>query len=223
MIKGYNKYVGLVDSLHGFYTLETLADRLKINRTRAIYVIHRLRKLGYVKTSYGAGNRRLYSISLMNKQNRTSYLEEFNKNMPNPSLRIRDDENYFVYGRKLKVEEELIYALNKKRIRYVISCLFLFRKIEDWHLLYNMAKKENLSRQISALYDVARIFIRKVRRMPERFRRLTIPKKNDKYIFIVDGFSSDDFKEIERKWKVYIPLNRDDLEEYNLLKYDKHK
>ena len=53
--------------------------------------------------------------------------------------------------------------------------------------------------------------------MSKRFRRLTTPKKNDKYLFVIKGFNSDDFEEIEKKWKVYIPLNRADLEEYKLL------
>ena len=137
--------------------------------------------------------------------------------MPNASLRISDKEDYFVHGRKIRAEDELIYALKKGTVRYVISSLFLFRKIEDWSYLYRLAKKEDLTRQISALYEVARIFIKKVRKMSKRFRRLTTPKKNDKYLFVIKGFNSDDFEEIEKKWKVYIPLNRADLEEYKLL------
>ena len=57
MIKGSNKYEKIAESLYGLYTLETLAERLKINKVKAVYVIHRLRKLGLVKTIYGAGNK----------------------------------------------------------------------------------------------------------------------------------------------------------------------
>lgn len=216
-------YENIIKILEGTRTIDDVQEKLKIDRSKAIYLLHRLRKLGYIRTQYLPNKKRIYSISPLNKQNRISYLEAFNKNMPNASLRISDNEDYFVHGRKLKAEDELIYALKKHTIRYVISSLFLFRKIENWSRLYNLAKKENLTRQISALYDVARIFIRKVRKMPKRFKRFTTPKKNEKYISIVKGFYSDDFKDIEKKWKVYIPLNRADLEEFTRLNNDKHK
>ena len=31
---------------------------------------------------------------------------------------------------------------------------------------------------------------------------------------MIEHFSSDDFKDIEKKWKIYIPLNIADLEDY---------
>ncbi len=211
------KYEPIINALEGSGTIEDVQEKLKIDRAKAIYILHRLRKLGYIRTKYLPNKKRIYSISPLNKLEGVSYLEAFNNNMPNASLRISDKEDYFVHGRTIKAEDLLIYALKKGTVRYVISSLFLFRKIEDWSYLYRLAKKENLSRKISALYEVARIFIRKVRKMPKRFRRLTTSKKDDKYIFIIKGFSSDDFKDIERKWKVYIPLNHTDLEEFKSL------
>ena len=212
------RYDNIMMMIEGTRTLDDVQEKLKIDRSKAIYLLHRLRRLGYIRTKYLPNKKRIYSISSLNRQSGVGYLEAFNENMPNASLRIGGNDDYFVYGRKLKAEDELIYALKKHTIRYVISSLFLFRKIEDWSRLYRLAKKENLTRQISALYDVARIFVRKVRKMPKRFRRLTTPRKNEKYIFIVKGFSSDDFKYIEKRWKVYIPLNRADLGEYTILR-----
>jgi len=211
------KYNTIIKVIEGTRTIDDVQEKLKIDRSKAIYLLHRLRRLGYIRTTYLPNKKRIYSISLLNKQNGISYLDSFNKNMPNASLKISDDKDYFVHGRKLKAEDELLYALKKRTIRYILSSLFLFRKIEDWSYLYNLAKKENLARQISALYDVARIFIKKVRKMPKRFRRLTTPQKNESYVSIVNGFHSNDFKNIEKKWKVYIPLNRADLEEYTYL------
>jgi len=212
------RYDNIITIIEGTRTIDDVREKLKIDRSKAIYLLHRLRRLGYIRTKYLPNKKRIYSISPLNRQSGVGYLEAFNENMPNASLRIGGNDDYFVYGRKLKAEDELIYALKKHTIRYVISSLFLFRKIEDWSRLYRLAKKENLTRQISALYDVARIFVRKVRKMPKRFRRLTIPKKNEKYIFIVKGFYSENFKNIEKRWKVYIPLNRADLWEYTILR-----
>ncbi|MBI2629112.1 hypothetical protein HYW74_03445 [Candidatus Pacearchaeota archaeon] len=50
--------------------------------------------------------------------------------------------------------------------------------------------------------------------MPKRFKNLAMPKKGDKYKYIIGKFDSRDFKDIEKKWRVYIPLNWADLEEY---------
>lgn len=218
MIKGSNKYEKLAETLEGIYTLKTFADRLKIDQSRATYVIHRLRKLGYVETNYGAGKKRIYSIFLQNRQKGTRYTDRINEAAPSPAIRIAPYDSYYVHGRVIPYEEALIYAVEQDKVRYIIASLSIFRKITDWSLLYKLAKKENLARQISALYEVARMFIKKVRKMPKRFRRLTTPKKNDKYLSIVKHLSSDDFKDVEKKWKVYIPLNRADLWEYTILK-----
>ncbi len=217
MIKGSNKYEKLAEKLQGFYTLETLAARLKIDRVKAIYVVHRLRKLGFVKTSYGAGKKRLYNISMKNKQSGVSYTEKINEASKSVSasfaLAVPSDA-YYVHGREPSYEEALIYALKQKDVRYIIASLVLFRKISDWCLLYRLAKKENLVREVAALYEIARRVVRKVRKMPKRFLHLAQKKKTKKFIHIVSNISSDDFKDIEKKWKVYIPLNRSDLEDY---------
>lgn len=85
--------------------------------------------------------------------------------------------------------------------------------------MYQLGKKENLVREIAALYDVSRLILPKLRKMPKRFKNLALPKKTDKYKYIIKKFSSDDspIQKIEKKWKVYIPLNFADLTEY---KYD---
>jgi len=208
------RYIQIINTIEGTRTIEDVQEKLKIDRTKAIYLLHRLRKLGYIRTKYLPNKKRVYSITLLNKQKGTGYLEAFNENMPNSAFKINDKEDYFVHGTKIKAEDLLIYALKKGTVRFVISSLILFRKIEDWPYLYRLAKKEGFTRQISALYEVARLFIKKVRKMPKRFRLFTTPKKGDKYLYIIKGFNSNDFKDIEKKWRVYIPLNRADLEEY---------
>ncbi len=214
MMKGSDKYEKLAESLQGFYTLETLADRLKIDKSKAIYVIHRLRKLGFVKTSYGAGKKRLYNVSLRNKQGGVSYTTKINEASPSASYAIVSSNPYYVHDRVPSYEETLIYAIKQRDVRYLIASLVLFRKISDWSLLYALAKKENLAREVVALYETARRIVKKVKRMPKRFLNLAQKKKTSQFHYIVDHLSSDDFKDIEKKWKIYIPLNRADLEEY---------
>ena len=88
MIKGSNKYEKLAESLQGTYTLETFAERFKIDLARAVYVIYRLRKIGYVKTNYGAGKKRVYNISIRNKQRGTSFTERINEVSKNPAIKV---------------------------------------------------------------------------------------------------------------------------------------
>ena len=214
MIKGSNKYEELAESLHGFYTLETLKDRLKINTTRAIYVIYRLRKLGFVKTSYMEGKRRAYSISLRNKQKGISYTEKINEGTKNPAIKVMSSDSYYVHGRTPSYEEALVYAIKQRDVRYTVASLALFRKISDWNYLYRLAKKEDLIREVCALYEIARKIVRKVGRMPKRFLNQAKKIKRKDFHYIVTHISSDDFKDIEKKWRVYIPLNYSDLEEY---------
>ncbi len=214
MIKGSNKYERLGESLQGVYTLETFADRLKINMSKAVYVIHRLRKLGFVKTNYGAGKKRLYNISLKNKQKGVSYTEKINEASPSHGIQVAPSNPYYVHGRVLSYEEALIYAIKQRDVRCIIASLALFRKISDWSLLYKLAKKEDLIKEIVALYEIARRVVRKVRRMPKRFLHQAQKRKANPFIYIIRGLSSDDFKDIEKRWKIYIPLNRADLEEY---------
>lgn len=197
--------------MQGFYTVETLCTQLNISRTRAVYLIHKLRELGLVKTSYVANRKRLYYISINNRQTSLSYTDLLNRNSP---IKLASFEPYFVHGRTPSYEEVLIYALKQRNIRYIIASLSLFRKISNWSKLYHLAKKENLLLEVVVLYELSRRIVKKVKRMPLRF--LNLVKKNipKKPIFIVDKFSSNDYQDIERKWNVYIPLNASDLESY---------
>jgi hypothetical protein len=173
-----------------------------------------MRKLGFVKTSYGAGKKRIYRISMDNKQRGISYTDKINETSPSASYALVSSNPYYVHGRVPTYEESLIYAIKQKDVRYTIASLILFRKISDWSSLYKMAKKEKLLPQVVALYEIARKNVRKVRRMPKRFLTLAQKMKTNKFQYIVTHISSDDFKDVEKKWKVYIPLNRSDLEEY---------
>ncbi len=211
MKKGTNKYELLGKSLEGIYTIETLCKRLNIDRKKAVYVIHRLRKLGFVKTSYTAKKQRLYAISLTNKQKRISYTDRINEVSP---IQLASSNPYYIHGKIPSYEETLIYAIKQKDIRYLIASLSLFRKISNWPLLYNLAKKENLTSQIMALYEVSRKIVKKVKRMPKRFINQSKKRKSRHFSYIIDNLSSNDFKDIEKKWKIYIPLNLSDLEDY---------
>ncbi len=201
----------ILKTLNGNKTLEMIKTSLGTDTKKAIYLIHRLRKKGYVKTKKLANNKRLYNISIENKLGGISYVDVINNISP---MKIWGVNDYKIYGRKPSVEETLVYAIKTKDIRTILASLALYKKINNWPLLYRLSKKENLQRRVGALYDIARTII-KTRKMTKRFRNLSLPKKIDKFEFIIQGFKSKNFQEIEKKWKVYIPLNTADLEDYD--------
>ncbi len=200
----------LLQKLAGIQTIESVMDILKVNKRMAIYYLHRLRKEGYVKTRRQSSNRRVYNISIENKLGGKSYYDIINLYSP---IKISTPVIYKIYGKEPSLEETLIYAIKTKSLRTILASLALFKKINNWVELYILAKENNIERQVGALYDLARQ-IMKVRRMPIRFRNNALAKKKDKFIYLVLGLNSNDFQEIERTWKVYLPFNKKDLEEY---------
>jgi hypothetical protein len=184
---------------------------LNVGRTKAIYVVYKLRKKGFVETKYQSDKTRVYHISPKNALGGTSYIDILNKYSP---LKLLATEIHKIYGREPSIEETLVYAINRRSVRYIIASLSLFRKVKNWSELYKRAKEKDLVREVAALYDISRSVISKVGRMPKRFKTLATPGKASKYKYIIEGIDSIDFKNIERKWKVYIPLNYSDLADY---------
>jgi len=204
----------LLDKIKGVHILKTIKEILNVDANRAIYLIHRLKKKGYVKTKQTSDNIRVYYISKKVIRPSYSFIDILNENSPQ---KLYNFDDYIVHNKKPSLEEVLIYAIKSKNIRKIISCIGLYKKINNWSLLYRLAKKENLQRQVGALHDVARTII-KTRKMTKRFRNLSLPKKTDKFQYIKEKYNSKHFQDIEKKWKVYIPLNIADLEDYRLFK-----
>jgi len=196
--------------LSGIQTIESVMDILNVNKKKAIYYIHRLRKQGYIKTRRQSNNRRVYNISLENRLGGKSYYEIINQHSP---IKIAAPVIYKIYGKEPSLEETLVYAIKTKSFRTILASLALFKKINNWVELYALAKENHMERQVGALYDVAHRIMR-VRKMTKRFRNNSLPKKEVKFGYVITELKSKDFKEIEEIWKIYLPFNITDLEEY---------
>ena len=200
----------LLKKLEGIQTIESVMDILKTSKKMSIYYLYRLRRNGYVKTRRLSNNKRAYNISLENKLGGNSYYEIINQFSP---IKLTTQVVYKIYGKELSLEETLIYAIKTKSLRTILASLALFKKIDNWTELYHLAKKNHTERQVGALYDLARS-IMKVRKMSPRFRNNSLPGEKDKFEDIIPGMKSGDFKNIEKTWKIYLPFNKKDLEEY---------
>ena len=200
----------ILKKLGGIQTVKTVMDALGVSREKAIYYIYRLRKRGYVKTKRLNNNKRVYNISFENRLRGTSYYEIINKLSP---IKISTSKTYRIYGKEPTLEETLVYAIKARSLRTILAALVLFKRIDNWVNLYQLAKKNHIERQVGALYDVARK-IMLTRRMTDRFRNNALPKKDYRWRDVIPGLKSDDFGNIEKTWKIYIPFNKKDLEAY---------
>ena len=54
----------------------------------------------------------------------------------------------------------------------------------------------------------------RTRRMPKRFKNNALPKPKYLYEYMIMGLNSNDFKKIEKTWKIFLPFNKKDLEDY---------
>ena len=200
----------LLKKTNGTQTIESLMAILEIDKKKAIKYVARLRKKGYVKTRRLSNNKRIYDISFENRLGGLSYIDIINKNSP---IKIITQEIYKIYGKEPSLEETLVYAIKTKSLRVILASLALFKKIRNWPELYRLSIMNHIERQVGALYDLSRR-IMKVRKMNKRFRNHALPEKKIRFDYIIPGLKSEDFKEIENTWKIYIPLNKSDLEDY---------
>ena len=200
----------LLKKLEGIQTLESVQDILNVDSKKSVYYLYRLRKEGYVKTKKLSNNKRIYNISFENRLKGTDYIEIINKNSP---VKLIKSETYNIYGKEPSLEETLVYAVKTRSLRTILAALSLFKKINNWSKLYYLTKQNYIERQVGALYDLSRKLMR-TRKMTKRFRNNALPKKDYSFIYMIPKLKSRDFREIEERWKVYLPFNINDLEAY---------
>ncbi len=201
----------ILKELEGLNTIELVQKKLKVKKNTAIKKIHELRKLGYVETSGGGKQPRIYRVSRIKIQKigNPGLYEIINQNSP---IKLVKPYEHRIINKALTIEEAIVKAVKSGNFRLILASLALFNKLKNWSRLYEFAKKENVRRKTGALYEVARAIIR-VRRMDDKTNRLLLnAKKENKYI--VQGLKSKDFQDIEKKWKVYIPFDHKDLKRY---------
>lgn len=195
----------ILKALEGLHTVETVAKALKIKRQSALNLLCRLKKGGYVTTSGGGKQKRLYKISQKKQRPREQGMFDIiNKYSP---MKIAPWYEHQVHG-KYSIEEALIDAIQTESFRVILASMRLFNHITDWPKLYRLAKERGSWQKVGALYDVARIFL-KVRKMPQRYQHQNFIHK----IFLIKRYPTKEniFYPVEKKWHVAIPFKKGDL------------
>lgn len=205
------KSIEIAKRLEGINTLKMVMGKLNVQKSTAIKILSLLRKEGFVETSGGGKKPRLYTISpirIAGKEHLGIYdiINKYSK------LKLFKPFEHKVMDRKLSIEEAIPMAVKEGNFRLVLASLGLFNFVKDWKKLHYYAKKYNVMRKVGALYEIAR-FCMKTRRMDERTRKSLI-KGEERDRFIVKPSKAKDFKDIGKKWRVYIPFNKADLMRY---------
>ncbi len=205
-----SKALEIAKKLRGMHTVNTIMKKMGVSRSTAIKTVHELRKKGLVKTSGGGKKPRLYRIYTVPqvKVGGRGLYDTINKYS---RIKLAAPYKHRISGRDMSVEEAIARAAASGSIRTIMASLDLFNHVKDWPLLYHYAKKYNVRRKVGALYDTARTAV-KTRRMDERIRKRL--KKGGEGRFMVRNMKSDDFIDIQKEWKVYVPLNKADLHRY---------
>lgn len=205
------KSIELAKKLEGIHTLELARKRLNVKRSTAVKIISLLRKEGFVETSGGGKKPRLYRISpirVAGKEHLGLYdiINKYSK------IKLWEPYKHKVMDRVFSVEEAVPMAVKEGNFRLTLASLGLFNFVRDWSKLNYFAKKYDVERKVGALYDVARSYM-KTRKMDERTRKSLLKIKTRKQ-FIIKHAKSKDFIDIGKKWNVYVPFNKADLERY---------
>lgn len=191
--------------IEGLQTVETAAEALDMTRQSALNLLSKLKKEGYVTTSGGGRQKRLYKITIIKqRERRRGMFDIINKYSPMKLAPWFDHQAHGKYG----PEEALIDALETQSFRAILASMRLFNHIRDWPRLYKLAAKKGCWQKVGALYDAARLYFR-VRKMPERYTRSKFKKK----IYLIKTYPTKEekFFPIEDKWKVSIPFRQGDM------------
>ena len=205
------KSIEIAKRLEGLNTLEMAREKLNVKKSTAIKMLSLLRKEGFVETSGGGKKPRLYKISpirVAGKEHLGIYdiINKYSK------VKLWEPYKHKVMDRKLTVEEAIPMAIKEGNFRLALASLGLFNFVKDWSKLRYFVKKYYARKEVGALYDVARSYM-KTRKMDERIRKSLLKGKIRKR-FIIKHAKSKDFKDIGKLWNVYIPFNKADLERY---------
>jgi len=196
----------LLQKLEGLQTIETAAEALNIKKQSALNLISKLKKEGYVTTTGGRNQKRLYKITTR-KQRKRDYgmFDIINKYSPMKLAPWYDHQVHGIYTE----EDALIDAIQTQSFRAILASMRLFNHINDWPKLYKLAKEKNCWQQIGALYDISKMYFR-VKKMPLRYQHKKFIKKQ----FLIKRYNTTEkiYYPIKNKWNIEIPFQIGDMQ-----------
>ena len=148
----------------GKYTIETFAKEQRLTRQSALNLISKLKKKGLITTSGGGKQKRIYTV--YNKLHRPTngFYDIVNKYASN---KLVPKYEHYTYG-KYTVEHAIIFGLLQGEVRALEATTYLFNHVTNWKRLFDLAKKNDLEKEVFKLYMKARNTVR-CKKMPRRY------------------------------------------------------
>lgn len=195
--------------LNGYYTTSDICRELHIKRQTALNYICKLRKMGHIHETIHTQPERTYFIKQSKKIIAKRGLTDLLNSLLPAEFQLHEKYEHFVWG-KYPPEKAFADALKTKKARFVLASIILFRKIKNWKLLFKCAKGDR--KKAGALYDLARKEMPKIRRMDKRTYTALLKSPKEPPYFVGNAKASADYLQISKKWGVFIPFSRKDIE-----------
>ena len=196
--------------LKGKHTIDTIETDLHLTRGSALNLVSRLKKAGYLQTSGGGRQKRIYTISprkiVRPEKDMFTMINKYSK------MKLVASFRHAAYGDYTR-ENALIDAILTRSVRTIQASIFLFNHIRDWKKLHALARKKDIEQEVGALYLAAR-FITKTRRMPKNIldsMKMNVKKKG--FLIMTWKTNVPALKKIEEEWNVGLPFLNGDVEE----------
>lgn len=189
--------------LEGRQTLETISNLTHLKKTSCLNLISRLKKANYLIKTGGGKQKRIYTISqkkLLKSNGMFDILNKYAKKKIIPPFEHTAHSDY-------KIEDAIADLISLKSVRINVVLLSLFNHIKNWNYLYQSSKQKNVTRNIGLFYDIARL-TEKTKRMPNNIYQRFLSSNS----YMPYKNSGGDFKDLEKKWRLKVPLKRKDLQ-----------
>lgn len=163
--------------IEGKYTLEDFAALLGIKKTSALNLLSKLKKQNRVTVSGGGRQKRIYTISRLPVKKTRGFYDIVNKYS---KIKLVPKFRHYAHGR-YTVENAIIDGILIGDSRTLEASSYLFKRVNDWKRLFELAKEKKVVKSVYKLYYKAKKSF-KCRTMPKRYINSNKnPYKNDKH------------------------------------------
>ncbi|HIH31291.1 TPA: hypothetical protein HA235_01155 [Candidatus Woesearchaeota archaeon] len=147
------------------FTLEKFAEEKGLAKQSALNLLSKMKKQNLVHTSGGAKQKRLYKVFDWPQRQTNGFYDIINRYSPE---KLVPKFQHYAYGR-YNIENAIIDGLKLGDIRTKEATMHLFRHVKNWKVLFELAEKEKLKKELITLHNEARKIMR-VKKMPERYK-----------------------------------------------------
>jgi predicted transcriptional regulator len=148
----------------GKYTVEKIQSNYNISRQSALNLLSKLRKQGYVQTTGGGRQKRIYTVYKLPKMAQNGFYYVVNKYSKE---KLVPQFEHYTHG-NYTIEHAIIDGIKIGDARTKGATKYLFNHVTNWKRLLSLSKKYNLKREVLDLYKDARNTI-KCKTMPKRY------------------------------------------------------